>query len=59
VGTSLQQGHKFVRYADDCNVYVKSLNAGERVLQALRGRYSNLALKVDEIRTGVARVWGT
>lgn len=32
-----RRGHKFARYADDCNVYVRSRRAGERVLQALRG----------------------
>lgn len=32
-----RRGHRFVRYADDCNVYVRSRRAGERVLQALRG----------------------
>jgi RNA-directed DNA polymerase len=53
-----RRGHKFVRYADDCNVYVKSLKAGARVLQALRGCYAKLALKVNEAKTAVARVWG-
>ncbi|PTM29618.1 RNA-directed DNA polymerase, partial [Lactiplantibacillus plantarum] len=27
-----QRGHQFVRYADDCNIYVRSKRAGERVL---------------------------
>jgi RNA-directed DNA polymerase len=53
-----RRGHKFVRYADDCNVYVRSLKAGERVLQALRGCYAKLALKINETKTAVARVWG-
>ena len=53
-----RRGHKFVRYADDCNVYVGSRRAGERVLQALRGCYAKLALKVNESKTAVARVWG-
>jgi RNA-directed DNA polymerase len=52
------RGHKFVRYADDCNVYVKSHKAGERVLQALRGCYAKLALKVNESKTAVGRAWG-
>jgi len=47
-----------VRYADDCNVYVRSQRAGERVLQALRGCYAKLALKVNESKTAVASVWG-
>ncbi|MDP1692966.1 MAG: group II intron reverse transcriptase/maturase [Burkholderiaceae bacterium] len=53
-----RRGHKFVRYADDCNVYVGSRKAGERVLQALRGCYAKLALKVNESKTAVAPVWG-
>ena len=53
-----RRGHKFVRYADDCNVYVRSRKAGERVLQALRGCYARLALKVNESKTAVAKVWG-
>lgn len=53
-----RRGHKFVRYADDCNVYVRSRRAGERVLQALRGCYANLALTVNESKTAVASVWG-
>ncbi len=53
-----RRGHRFVRYADDCNVYVRSRKAGERVLQALRGCYAKLALKVNESKTAVAPVWG-
>ena len=53
-----RRGHKFVRYADDCNVYVRSLRAGERVLRGLRGCYAKLALKVNESKTAVAEVWG-
>ena len=53
-----RRGHKFVRYADDCNVYVRSQRAGERVLQALRGCYARLALKVNESKTAVGEVWG-
>ncbi len=53
-----RRGHRFVRYADDCNVYVGSRKAGERVLQALRGCYARLALKVNESKTAVAEVWG-
>ena len=52
-----RRGHRFVRYADDCNVYVKSQRAGERVLQALRGCYAKLRLKVNEAKTAVASVW--
>jgi len=53
-----RRGHRFVRYADDCNVYVRSQRAGERVLQGLRGCYARLALKVNESKTAVAEVWG-
>ena len=53
-----RRGHRFVRYSDDCNVYVKSRKAGERVLQALRGCCALLALKVNESKTAVAEVWG-
>jgi RNA-directed DNA polymerase len=53
-----RRGHKFVRYADDCNIYVKSVRAGQRVLRALRGCYAKLGLKVNEAKTAVAEVWG-
>jgi len=53
-----RRGHQFVRYADDCNVYVRSQRAGKRVLQGLRGCYAKLALKVNESKTEVAEVWG-
>jgi RNA-directed DNA polymerase len=49
--------HCFVRYADDCNVYVRSKRAGERVLAALRQMYAKLRLKVNEEKSTVARVW--
>ena len=53
-----RRGHRFVRYADDCNVYVKSLRAGQRVLEALRRCYAKLRLTVNEAKTAVAEVWG-
>ena len=52
------RGHRFVRYADDCNVYVRSRRAGERVLDGLRERYDRLHLKVNEAKTAVAPVSG-
>jgi RNA-directed DNA polymerase len=52
-----RRGHTFVRYADDCNVYVRSKRAGERVLAALRQKYSKLRLRVNEEKSTVARVW--
>ena len=53
-----RRGHRFVRYADDCNVYVKSRRAGERVLQGLRTQYAKLHLKVNESKTAVAPAHG-
>jgi len=50
-----RRGHKLVRYADDCNVYVKSLRAGQRVLDALRNCYAKLRLTVNEAKTAAAR----
>jgi group II intron reverse transcriptase/maturase len=52
-----RRGHCFVRYADDCNVYVRSLKAGQRVLRALRAVYAKLKLRVNETKTAVAPVW--
>lgn len=52
-----QSGHAFVRYADDCNVYVQSKRAGERVMEHLRGLYARLRLKINEEKSTVARVW--
>jgi RNA-directed DNA polymerase len=52
-----RSGHAFVRYADDCNVYVQSRRAGERVMERLRGLYAKLRLKVNEEKSTVARVW--
>ncbi len=52
-----KRGHAFARYADDCNVYVRSRRAGERVMAALRGLYARLRLRVNEDKSAVARVW--
>jgi RNA-directed DNA polymerase len=52
-----EHGHAFVRYADDCNVYVRSKRAGERVMESLRGLYAKLRLRVNEEKSAVARVW--
>lgn len=49
-----RRGHRFVRYADDCNVYVRSRRAGERVLAGLTKRYDRLHLKVNEAKSAVA-----
>lgn len=53
-----RRGHRFVRYADDCNVYVRSQKAGERVLRGLRKTYSRLHLKVNEAKTAVSSAIG-
>jgi len=53
-----RRGHRFVRYADDCNVYVRSRRAGERVLVGLRKLYDRLHLKVNEVKTAVAPATG-
>jgi RNA-directed DNA polymerase len=53
-----RRGHKFCRYADDCNVYVQSRNAGERVLKSLtRFLERRLRLKVNAEKSAVARPW--
>jgi group II intron reverse transcriptase/maturase len=52
-----RRGHCFVRYADDCNVYVRSKRAGERVMQALGGLYAKLRLRINPAKSAVARVW--
>jgi RNA-directed DNA polymerase len=53
-----RRGHCFVRYADDCNVYVRSRKAGERVMALLRRCYARLRLTVNETKSAVAAVWG-
>lgn len=53
-----RRGHRFVRYADDCNVYVRSRAAGERVLTSLeRWLGQRLRLRVNHEKSGVARPW--
>lgn len=49
-----RRGHAFVRYADDLNVYVRSLAAGERVMTALRRLLAGLRLRVNETKSTVA-----
>ncbi len=53
-----RRGHRFARYADDCNVYVRSQKAGERVLLSLRQLYAKLHLKVNEKKIEVGSVFG-
>ncbi len=52
-----ERGHRFVRYADDCNIYVKSERAGQRVMASIaRVIERRLKLKVNESKSGVDRV---
>jgi len=53
-----RRGHAFCRYADDCNVYVRSRRAGERVMALLRRLYGRLHLMVNEAKSAVASVFG-
>ena len=52
------RGLSFCRYADDCNIYVGSKRAGERVMQAVTAFLERrLKLKVNESKSAVARPW--
>ena len=51
-----RRGHRFVRYADDCNIYVRSERAGQRVMESLtRFITQRLKLKVNETKSAVAQ----
>ena len=51
-----RRGHRFCRYADDCNIYVRSQRAGERVMASVsRFLTTKLRLKVNETKSAVAR----
>lgn len=51
-----KRGHKFVRYADDCNIYVKTERAGERVLKSVKQYLEKkLKLKVNPKKSKVER----
>jgi RNA-directed DNA polymerase len=51
-----RRGHRFVRYADDCNIYVQSRRAGERVMASVeRFLTGRLKLKVNSAKSAVAR----
>jgi RNA-directed DNA polymerase len=53
-----RRGHRFVRYADDCNIYVKSRRAGERVMNAITLFIEKkLKLKVNRAKSAVDRPW--
>ena len=53
-----KRGHKFVRYADDCNIYVKTPKAGNRVMKSVTSFIEGkLKLKVNVNKSAVDRPW--
>jgi RNA-directed DNA polymerase len=53
-----RRGHAFVRYADDCNTYVRSRRAGERVMRSVEAfLQDHLRLRVNRAKSAVARPW--
>jgi RNA-directed DNA polymerase len=53
-----KRGLRFVRYADDCNIYVASQRAGERVMKSITEFLNKrLKLKVNEAKSGVGKPW--
>jgi RNA-directed DNA polymerase len=53
-----RRGHRFARYADDSNIYVRSRRAGERVMESMvRFLTKKLKLKVNQQKSAVARPW--
>ena len=51
-----KRGHRFVRYADDCNIYVRSERAGQRVMESIKSFIAKkLKLKVNDKKSAVAR----
>jgi RNA-directed DNA polymerase len=53
-----RRGHRFARCADDCNIYVRSRRAGERVMKSVRRFLDEaLSLKVNERKSTVDRPW--
>jgi RNA-directed DNA polymerase len=53
-----RRGHRFCRYADDCNIYVQSDRAGQRVRQSITAFLEQrLKLKVNAAKSAVARPW--
>lgn len=53
-----RRGHRFVRYADDSNVYVRSVRTGERVMKLLRRLYAKLHLEINESKSAVTSAFG-
>ena len=53
-----RRGHRFCRYADDCNIYVKSERAGQRVMESITAFLAKrLKLKVNAEKSTVGRPW--
>jgi RNA-directed DNA polymerase len=52
------RGYSFARYADDCNVYVGSMKAGQRVMGLLRTQYAGLKLQINEAKSAVGSALG-
>jgi len=53
-----RRGHSFCRYADDCNIYVRSKKSAERVMKSISNFVGNkLRLKVNKVKSAVARSW--
>jgi RNA-directed DNA polymerase len=53
-----RRGHRFVRYADDCNIYVRTERAGQRVMESISGFITKkLKLKVNREKSAVATPW--
>jgi group II intron reverse transcriptase/maturase len=53
-----RRGHKFCRYADDCNIYVRSQRAGERVMQSITNFLEGkMKLRVNREKSAVDRPW--
>ena len=53
-----RRGHRFVRYADDCNIYVRSKEAGNRVMASISKFITEkLKLKVNAAKSAVAQPW--
>src|SRR5450631_201164 len=51
-----RRGHRFVRYADDCNIYIRSERAGKRVMESVKRFITQkLKLKVNEAKSAVAK----
>jgi RNA-directed DNA polymerase len=51
------RGHRFVRYADDCNIYVQSQRAGERVMAVMQKELAKLRLRINAAKSAVDRPW--